>query len=443
MPVIALWRSKEEQQAPAVTLSNKVDVAAILSGRDARTTFLVQHVPVKYTERRVLKELRLKERPQLFDHFEYVRHKQSAFINFCDARDAVPFYQEFHKRKWANGEASDRRCYIRHAKARKAKRKESAAVPQTAPDGFDVGESKGENQATRGEDLKGKGERGEQRGKMERQRGEGVESKEQQLSIALSTDVDVRAISAGQDSRTMLMITNIPSGYTVNMLANELRLNEISSLIDSFRFRKRSQCAFISFCDARHVVPFYQEFHNRRWAKGEASDPRCHIRHAKRQYVKTASGVYVNDILSGKDKRTRFMLKNVPCGYTEDMLLEELRLKERPHLYDNFSFFESGLRAFITFCDALDAVPFYQEFHGRRWTEGNGKRSIRLFRPPLRPVCDGWTGRTDLGGSVFCPSVSQNWTDPCFFMVFMEGRMDGRWWGHPVTIKPLSPKEMW
>ena len=52
------------------------------------------------------------------------------------------------------------------------------------------------------------------------------------------------------------------------------------------------------------------------------------------------------------------------------------------------------------------------------WTDGTVKLSVRPFYPADRPLCDGRNGRTDPDGDGNCPSVHQNWTDPCLFCPF-------------------------
>ncbi|CAJ2672018.1 unnamed protein product [Trifolium pratense] len=94
-------------------------------------------------------------------------------------------------------------------------------------------------------------------------------------SLNLHYQIDIDKIICGEDTRTTLMILNIPYNYTSEMLLLEIKENhhKIYGTYDFIFFPKDSKnnCnlgyAFINMLSHLHVVPFYKAFHEKKWDK--------------------------------------------------------------------------------------------------------------------------------------------------------------------------------
>lgn len=79
------------------------------------------------------------------------------------------------------------------------------------------------------------------------------------------------------------------------------------------------------------------------------------------------------EIISGKDKRTTLMLKNIPNKYKLTDLVNEIDISFRGK-YDYINLpidYERKLNlgyAFINFVDPLHIILFYETYHSKRWT---------------------------------------------------------------------------
>ena len=79
------------------------------------------------------------------------------------------------------------------------------------------------------------------------------------------------------------------------------------------------------------------------------------------------------EIISGKDKRTTLMLKNIPNKYKLNDLVNEIDISFRGK-YDYINLpidYERKLNlgyAFINFVDPLHIILFYETYHSKRWT---------------------------------------------------------------------------
>ena len=104
--------------------NNQTDFAlnmqAILSGSETRTTLMIRNIPNKYTQVSVLEEINVKHRG-LYDFFYLpIDFKNRcnvgyAFINFIDATDVAAFFQEFSGSRWKNFN-SEKICAVTFAR---------------------------------------------------------------------------------------------------------------------------------------------------------------------------------------------------------------------------------------------------------------------------------------------------------------------------------------
>ncbi|GLE00710.1 hypothetical protein PINS_up009498 [Pythium insidiosum] len=87
----------------------------------------------------------------------------------------------------------------------------------------------------------------------------------------------------------------------------------------------------------------------------------------------------IERVISGEDKRTTLMIRNIPNKYTQQMLLSEINV----HHHGKYDFFYLPIDfknkcnmgyAFINFIDAESIVSFYEEFDSQKWTNFNSEK---------------------------------------------------------------------
>uniref|UniRef100_K3X4L6 Mei2-like C-terminal RNA recognition motif domain-containing protein n=1 Tax=Globisporangium ultimum (strain ATCC 200006 / CBS 805.95 / DAOM BR144) TaxID=431595 RepID=K3X4L6_GLOUD len=99
--------------------------------------------------------------------------------------------------------------------------------------------------------------------------------------------LSIERVSAGEDTRTTLMIRNIPNKYTQQMLLHEINVHhrgqyDFFYLPIDFKNKCNMGYAFINFMDAASIVPFYQEFDSQKWTNFN-SEKVCAISYARLQ----------------------------------------------------------------------------------------------------------------------------------------------------------------
>ena len=91
----------------------------------------------------------------------------------------------------------------------------------------------------------------------------------------------------------------------------------------------------------------------------------------------------LNRIISGEDKRTTIMIRNIPNKYKQSALLKELN-KNHQGRYDfvylpiDFKNAANVGYAFINFLHPLFILDFYNEFHDRKWSKFNSFKKCDL-----------------------------------------------------------------
>ena len=79
----------------------------------------------------------------------------------------------------------------------------------------------------------------------------------------------------------------------------------------------------------------------------------------------------LDDIVSGKDTRTKVMIRNIPIKYTDDILIEALDEFKGKYdcLYMPFDYEKKGNKgyAFINFVNPLHILYFHEKFYGKKW----------------------------------------------------------------------------
>lgn len=128
-------------------------------------------------------------------------------------------------------------------------------------------------------------------------------------------------VRSGGDTRTALMIRNIPNKYSSKMLSSALEethrghFNFLYLPID-FKNKCNVGYAFINFTAPRHIVAFYAEFHGRKWGKFN-SDKVCEITYARIQGKQPLISHFSNSSLMNEDPKCR------PIVFSADGTVEE------------------------------------------------------------------------------------------------------------------------
>jgi hypothetical protein len=117
-------------------------------------------------------------------------------------------------------------------------------------------------------------------------------------------------VREGADIRTTLMIKNIPNKYSQKMLLAAVDENhhgyyDFFYLPIDFKNKCNVGYAFINFINFRSIVPFYEEFNNKKWEKFN-SEKVCEITYARIQGKSALIGHFQNSsLMSYEDKKCR------------------------------------------------------------------------------------------------------------------------------------------
>lgn len=121
--------------------------------------------------------------------------------------------------------------------------------------------------------------------------------------------LNLHAIRMHTDSRTTLMIRNIPNKYTQKMLLQSVD-DTHQGLYDFFYLPIdfKNQCnvgySFINFIEPISIVSFYMKFHNKKWDKFN-SEKVCEITYARIQGKDNLISHFQNSSLMCEDKKCR------------------------------------------------------------------------------------------------------------------------------------------
>mmetsp|Transcript_74782 Transcript_74782/g.217068 ORF Transcript_74782/g.217068 Transcript_74782/m.217068 type:complete len:810 (-) Transcript_74782:76-2505(-) len=119
--------------------------------------------------------------------------------------------------------------------------------------------------------------------------------------------LDLDAVENGLDSRTSLMVRNIPNKYTQQMLLNEFTENghgpgviDFFYLPIDFKNRCNRGYAFINFVDYRDILAFHRRYFGKHWRTFN-SDKICDITYARIQGKAAMLKRFENSALMEKD----------------------------------------------------------------------------------------------------------------------------------------------
>ncbi|CAJ1914367.1 unnamed protein product [Cylindrotheca closterium] len=120
--------------------------------------------------------------------------------------------------------------------------------------------------------------------------------------------LDVDAVENGRDSRTSLMVRNIPNKYTQQMLLSEFAENghgpgtiDFFYLPIDFKNKCNRGYAFINFVDFRDILPFHRRYYGKHWRTFN-SDKICEITYARIQGKSAMLKRFENSALMEKDE---------------------------------------------------------------------------------------------------------------------------------------------
>ncbi|XP_007025190.2 PREDICTED: protein MEI2-like 5 [Theobroma cacao] len=149
-------------------------------------------------------------------------------------------------------------------------------------------------------------------GLTERGRSRRVENNGNQLDNKKQFQLDLDKIISGEDTRTTLMIKNIPNKYTSKMLLAAIDENHRGTydflyLPIDFKNKCNVGYAFINMLSPSHIVPFYEAFNGKKWEKFN-SEKVASLAYARIQGKAALVAHFQNSSLMNEDKRCRPIL---------------------------------------------------------------------------------------------------------------------------------------
>ncbi|KAK9284537.1 hypothetical protein L1049_023712 [Liquidambar formosana] len=149
-------------------------------------------------------------------------------------------------------------------------------------------------------------------GLTERGRSRRVENSGNQMDSKKQYELDLDKIISGEDTRTTLMIKNIPNKYTSKMLLAAIDENHRGTydflyLPIDFKNKCNVGYAFINMVSPTHIIPFYQAFNGKKWEKFN-SEKVASLAYARIQGKGALVTHFQNSSLMNEDKRCRPIL---------------------------------------------------------------------------------------------------------------------------------------
>ncbi|MQL96954.1 hypothetical protein Taro_029637 [Colocasia esculenta] len=125
-------------------------------------------------------------------------------------------------------------------------------------------------------------------------------------------ELDIDRIIRGEDSRTTLMIKNIPNKYTSKMLLAAIDEHHRGTydfiyLPIDFKNKCNVGYAFINMIDPQKIIPFFQAFNGKKWEKFN-SEKVASLAYARIQGKASLIAHFQNSSLMNEDKRCRPIL---------------------------------------------------------------------------------------------------------------------------------------
>lgn len=146
----------------------------------------------------------------------------------------------------------------------------------------------------------------------ERGRNRRVDNNMSQIDSRKQYQLDLDKIVSGEDTRTTLMIKNIPNKYTSKMLLAAIDEKhggtyDFIYLPIDFKNKCNVGYAFINMVSPAHIIPFYQAFNGKKWEKFN-SEKVASLAYARIQGKSALVTHFQNSSLMNEDKRCRPIL---------------------------------------------------------------------------------------------------------------------------------------
>ncbi|XP_024987994.1 protein MEI2-like 2 [Cynara cardunculus var. scolymus] len=146
----------------------------------------------------------------------------------------------------------------------------------------------------------------------ERGRTRRVDQNGSQTDSKKQFQLDLDKITSGEDTRTTLMIKNIPNKYTSKMLLAAIDENHSGTydflyLPIDFKNKCNVGYAFINMLSPMHIIPFYQVFNGKKWEKFN-SEKVASLAYGRIQGKAALVTHFQNSSLMNEDKRCRPIL---------------------------------------------------------------------------------------------------------------------------------------
>ncbi|CAI0560817.1 unnamed protein product [Linum tenue] len=154
-----------------------------------------------------------------------------------------------------------------------------------------------------------------------------IESNGSQVDTKKQFQLDLDKIMNGEDSRTTLMIKNIPNKYTSKMLLaaiDEKHRGSYDFLYLPIDFKNKCNVgyAFINMLSPSHIVPFYEAFNGKKWEKFN-SEKVAYLAYARIQGKAALVNHFQNSSLMNEDKRCRPILFHSEGQEFVDQIIHE------------------------------------------------------------------------------------------------------------------------
>ncbi|XP_058102899.1 protein MEI2-like 4 isoform X2 [Magnolia sinica] len=149
-------------------------------------------------------------------------------------------------------------------------------------------------------------------------------------------ELDISRILHGEDTRTTLMIKNIPNKYTSKMLLATIDEHHQGTydfiyLPIDFKNKCNVGYAFINMIDPMQIVPFFQAFNGKKWEKFN-SEKVASLAYARIQGKAALIAHFQNSSLMNEDKRCRPILfhSDGPNAGNQEPFPMGLNIRSRP-----------------------------------------------------------------------------------------------------------------
>lgn len=164
-------------------------------------------------------------------------------------------------------------------------------------------------------------------GLADRGRSRWVENNGNQIDSKKQFQLDLDKILNGEDTRTTLMIKNIPNKYTSKMLLaaiDEYHRGTYDFLYLPIDFKNKCNVgyAFINMLSPSHIIPFYQAFNGKKWEKFN-SEKVASLAYARIQGKAALVTHFQNSSLMNEDKRCRPILFHSEGPEAGDQIIQE------------------------------------------------------------------------------------------------------------------------